>query len=72
MNYPVGVLKRVRTENDLTAIFDNRFACDVDAECAFGRAVDSELMTVELEFAVLAVVYKDSGFGDCSPNDAIF
>jgi hypothetical protein len=66
---PVGVLERIGTENNLTAVFDNRFACDVDVECAFGRAVDSQLMAVELEFAVSAVV--DSGFGDCGPNDTV-
>lgn len=68
---PVGVLERIGAENDLTAVFDNRFACDVDVECAFGRAVDSQLMAVELEFAVSAVVHKDSGFGDCGPNDTV-
>lgn len=66
------VLKPIRTEGDFFTIFDDGLAGDVNKEMAFVGVVNPQLMAAQLKYAVVAVVNKNCGFGNCSSNGAIF
>lgn len=70
VSLPVGIVEGVRTEDHAIAIFDDGLACDEDVEFAVEGVVDPQLVAVELESAVLAMVHKNCRFGHCASNDA--
>lgn len=65
----VRIDEGVGTEDYAIAIFYDSLACDEDVESAIRGVVDAQLMAVELESAVLAMVHKHRRFGDCASND---
>ena len=52
----VRIVESVGTKDHFIAIFDDGLACNEDVEPAFVGVVDSKLVAVQLEFAVMAVI----------------
>lgn len=70
--FSVVVVEAVGSEGDLVAVFDDGFAGCQDMESAAVGVVDSELVGVQLEGAVSAVIHEHSGFGNCCPDRTVF
>lgn len=64
MAVTIGVLKPILSELDILAIFYDGLAGNEDVEPCLKRIMDSQLMTVQVECASLALIDKDCRLGD--------
>ena len=67
----VRVFESVCAKDYFVAVFDNGFASDEDVEPALKGIMDSQLMTVQLKFTVMAIVDKNSRFGNTCLDDTV-
>ena len=67
---PVGIVEGVGAEDHAVAILDDGLAGDEDVEPAVEGVVDAQLVAVELEPAIRAVVHENRRLGDCASDDA--
>ena len=67
---PVGIVEGVGAEDHAVAILDDGLAGDEDVKPAVEGVVDAQLVAVELEPAIRAVVHENRRLGDCASDDA--
>jgi hypothetical protein len=72
MPLPLSILELVRTKSDPVAILDDGLTGDVDVETTVKSIVDSQLMTVQLKLAVVAVVDEDRRFCYACSDRTVF
>ena len=69
---PVRIIIAIRRKGHLIAVLNDRLTCGKDSEFAVVSVVDSELVRVELEVTVAAVIHEYSGFSHCGSYGAVF
>jgi hypothetical protein len=65
------VVESIGSEDHLFAVLDNWFTGCKNAKSAFIGVMDSQLVAVQLKFAICTIFNKNSRLSNSSSNDAI-
>jgi len=71
MPLSIRILKSISTKDHLIAVFNDSFTCNKNVESAFVGIVNTQLMAIQLKFAVMTIIDKDCRFGDSSSDDTV-